>query len=93
MALKGYNNKAIIRSFAQKSPTAQVTQGSPVPAKASEKKIAVSITDPNRDDAVGAFHQAFARRRSNTLISSSCATKNALPDATAVLNMAIAPGS
>ena len=93
MALKGYNNKAIIRSFAQKSPTAQVTQGSPVPAKASEKKIAVSITDPNRDDAVGAFHHAASRKASKTLMSSSCATRNALPDATAVLNIAKASGS
>ena len=92
--LKGYSNKAIIREpFAQRSPIAHVTQGSPVPAKASEKKIAVSITDPNKDDAVGAFHQAFSRRRSKTLISISCATKNALPDATAVLTMAKASGS
>ena len=93
MALKGYNNRAIIRIFAQKSPAAQVTQGSPVPAKASEKKIAVSMTDPNRDDAVGAFHHAASRKASKTLISSSCATKNALPDATAVLSMAKASGS
>ena len=80
-------------TFTHKSPTAQVIQGSPVPKNAIEKKMKVSTVEPITEDTTGAFHQTLDLRKSKILPSSSWATKNALPDAKAVLSMAKASAS
>ncbi len=56
-------------SFSQKSPTAQLAQGRPVPANAKKKKSRVLAKEPSSEIAAGTFHQACRRRTSNTLIS------------------------
>src|SRR3546814_7539915 len=71
-----------------RSPRAQVTQGSPLPAKAMEKKSAVSTTEPMAEDTSGARHHAPARRRLQIATSSSWATRNAVPDAMAMRGVA-----
>ena len=47
--------------FTEKSPSAQVGHGRPVPAKAMEKKMAVSTADPIDEETSGARHQEPAR--------------------------------
>ena len=71
-----------------KSPSAQVTQGSPVPAKAMEKNSAVSTAEPSVDDASGARHHDAARSRSKTATSKSWAIRKAVPDARAMRGVA-----
>ena len=63
-------------------------------AKATVKKIAVSIIDPNSEPSSGGRNQeGLARRRANTEMSSNCPTRNAVAEAMAMRCVVAAPPS
>ena len=81
---KGIRRARAKPAFTARSPSAQVVHGRPVPAKAREKKSAVSRIDPSADETSGACHHLAFRSRSNTCTSVSWATRKAVPEAAAM---------
>src|SRR5690606_23339817 len=88
-ARNGASRHTPMASFTARSPSAQVSQGSVEPAKAIDQKIAVSAVALQVVATIGARHQLPARRRSNTVMSSSWATMKAVQEATAIRGVAI----
>ena len=58
--------------------------GTPVPTNASEKNSAVSTADATTEEISGALHHADFLNLLNIKTSNSCATKNAVPEASAI---------
>src|ERR1700752_2304096 len=75
---------AAITHLTPRSPVASSVQSSAVPAKATEKKMAVSTTEAMAEPKNGAFHHDCRRQRLNTATSSSCETMKAVPEASAM---------
>ena len=73
------------KSLTVKSPKERVTQGIPIPAKAIEKNKKVSTTDPIEEEIKGATYHLLFLNFSNIWTSSNWATKNAVPEAKAIL--------
>lgn len=72
-------------NLTKKSPIPRVIQGMFSPAKASEKKRAVSMNEAAIEAEVGATHHALRLKRLKMLISKSCPTRNAVLEAKAIL--------
>ena len=83
--LNGINIKRAIKNFTNKSPSASVTQGMPVPKNEIEKNKKVSIVEAEIDEVIGATNHFLFLNRWKISMSIYCATRKAVPEPRAIL--------